>query len=58
MDENIAAPGPAYPSQPVAEYQPRLAAVPNSGIDQLHEAFVFLTGVEPLHADRGSIDGP
>ena len=51
MDENTAVPGPAYPSQPVAEYQPRLPALPNSGIDELHEAFVYLAGIDPLHSD-------
>lgn len=53
MDENTAVPGPAYPSQPVAEYQPRLPGLPNSGIDPLHEAFVFLTQVDPLHSPHG-----
>jgi hypothetical protein len=48
MDEETAVPGPAYPSQPVADYLPRLASLPNSGVDQLHEAFAFLSGIEAL----------
>jgi hypothetical protein len=57
MDENAAVPGPAYPSQPVAEYQPRLSSLPNSGIAELHEAFVYLAGIDPLHSDGDYADG-
>lgn len=51
MDVNMAVPGPAYPSQPVAEYEPRLPGLPNSEIEELHEAFLYLTGMAPLHSD-------
>jgi hypothetical protein len=57
MDENTAVPGPAYPSQPVAEYQPQLPSLPNSGIEELYEAFGYLTGIDPLHSDGDSEDG-
>ena len=57
MDENTAVPGPAYSSQPVAEYQPRLPGLPNSGIDELQEAFEYLVGTDPLHAYDASLDG-
>ena len=56
MDENTAVPGPAYPSQPIAEYQPRLPGLPNSGIDALREAFVYLAGIDPLHSNGDSED--
>ena len=58
MDENTAVPGPAYPAQPVAEYRPQLPNLPNSGIAKLHEAFVYLAGIDPLHSDGDSEDGP
>ncbi len=58
MDEDTAVPGPAYPSQPVAEYQLQLPSLPNSGIAKLHEAFVYLAGIDPLHSDGDSEDGP
>ena len=58
MDENTAVPGAAYPSQPVAEYQPQLPGLPNSGIDELHDAFVYLTGIDPLHSDRAASQHP
>jgi hypothetical protein len=51
MDDNTAVPGPAYPSQPVAEYEPRLPSLPNSGLGELHEAFLYLVGTDPLHSD-------
>lgn len=54
-EENTAVPGPAYPSQPVADYQPRLPGIPDSGVEELHVAFVFLTGVDPLHSDRHQV---
>jgi hypothetical protein len=57
MDENTAVPGPSYPSQPVAEYAPQLAGLPRSGIEELHEAFVYLTGMDPLHSDGDPEDG-
>ena len=57
MDENTTIPGPAYPSQPVAEYAPQLPGLPNSGIEELHEAFVYLTGMDPLHSDGNPEDG-
>lgn len=57
MDENTAVPCPVYPSQPVAEYQPQLPGLPNSGIEELHEAFVHLAGIDPLHSDGDSEDG-
>ena len=57
MDENTAVPGPAYPSQPVAEYVPQLPGLPNSGIEELHEAFGYLTGIDPLHSNGDPEDG-
>jgi hypothetical protein len=52
MDEETAAPGPAYPSQPVADYRPRLAGLPNSSVEQLRDALVGLTGIEPPRRAR------
>lgn len=53
MDENPAVPAPAYPSQPFKEYEPRLPGLPNSEHDELCEAFMFLTQVNPLYLPRG-----
>lgn len=53
MDVETAVPGPAYPSQPVVDYRPRLAGLPNSGVEQLREAFVFLTGIQTLRGAGG-----
>lgn len=49
MDEDSSVPAPAYFSQPFDEYEPRLPTIPNSGLPQLRAAFVFLTGIDPLH---------
>ena len=49
MDEDSAVPGPAYESQPVAEYRPRLASLPESTVEELRDAYVSLTGCAPLH---------
>ena len=49
MDVDTAVPGPAYESQPVADYRPRLASLPESSIEELRAAYVLLTGCEPLH---------
>jgi hypothetical protein len=53
MDENTAVPGPAYPSQPFKDYEPRLPGLPNSEHDELCETFLYLAGIDPLHSPGG-----